>query len=253
MKVLVVGDSCEDVFEYGKCTRLCPDAPVPVFIPRTINTIKGMAGNVANNLIALGATPTLITNEEKIIKKRLVDEKTNQMIVRVDSGEEKIQRISNLQQLELGSYAAIVISDYNKGFLYEDDIQFLCENHELVFMDTKKILGNWAKECNFIKINEIEHRSSSHYINHSDNSWIQHSLITTLGAQGCRFKDIEYPVSKVEIKDQVGAGDTFISALVAKYLQTKDISEAIIFANSCATYVVQQRGVEIINELYRVL
>ena len=85
MKVLVVGDSCEDVFEYGKCTRLCPDAPVPVFIPNDSKVVKGMAGNVANNLVALGVVPTLLSNEEKIIKKRMVDEKTNQMLVRVDS------------------------------------------------------------------------------------------------------------------------------------------------------------------------
>ncbi len=253
MKVLVVGDSCEDVFEYGRCTRLCPDAPVPVFLPTRTNTIKGMAGNVANNLSALGADPTLITNEEKIIKKRLVDEKTNQMIVRIDSGEEKIQRISSLQQLDLSTYAAVIISDYNKGFLYEEDIQFLCQNHDVVFMDTKKVLGDWAKDCNYIKINEVEHKASSHYINDSQNAWIWNVLITTLGAEGCRFDDKIYPVSKVEIKDQVGAGDTFIAALTAKYLQTKDIGEAITFANTCATYIVQQRGVEVINELYRVL
>jgi len=253
MNVLVIGDSCEDVFEYGKCTRLCPDAPVPVFIPNKVNTIKGMAGNVANNLVALGAVPTLVTNEGKIVKKRLVDEKTNQMIVRVDSGEEKIQRITNLTEIRLDSYDAVVISDYNKGFLYEEDILYICENHPLIFMDTKKILGSWAKDCTFIKINEIEYAASAKYIEAEENPWIENALITTLGESGCEYKGKTYPVSKVEIKDQVGAGDTFIAALVAKYLQTKNIDESISFANSCATYVVQQRGVEIVNEFYRIL
>jgi bifunctional ADP-heptose synthase (sugar kinase/adenylyltransferase) len=27
-KVLVIGDSCTDVFRYGNCDRLCPEAPV---------------------------------------------------------------------------------------------------------------------------------------------------------------------------------------------------------------------------------
>ncbi len=26
-KILVIGDGCIDEFVYGKCTRLCPDAP----------------------------------------------------------------------------------------------------------------------------------------------------------------------------------------------------------------------------------
>ena len=32
-KVLVIGDSCEDVFIYGDIERICPEAPVPVFTP----------------------------------------------------------------------------------------------------------------------------------------------------------------------------------------------------------------------------
>ena len=34
MNVLIVGDSCKDVFIYGDITRLSPEAPVPVFNPR---------------------------------------------------------------------------------------------------------------------------------------------------------------------------------------------------------------------------
>ena len=53
---------------------------------------------------------------------------------------------------------------------------------------------------------------------------------------------VVYPVVGVEIKDVAGAGDTFISALAVKYLHNSDISEAIAFANECATTVVQKRG-----------
>ena len=50
MKILVIGDSCQDVFIYGKCERLCPDAPVPVFIPLKTKKIGGMAFNVYENI-----------------------------------------------------------------------------------------------------------------------------------------------------------------------------------------------------------
>jgi bifunctional ADP-heptose synthase (sugar kinase/adenylyltransferase) len=33
MKILVIGDSCEDIFRYGKVNRLAPEAPVPVINP----------------------------------------------------------------------------------------------------------------------------------------------------------------------------------------------------------------------------
>ena len=35
--ILVIGESCLDVFHYGECERLCPEAPVPVF--NSIRTI----------------------------------------------------------------------------------------------------------------------------------------------------------------------------------------------------------------------
>ena len=31
MKILVIGETCKDVFNYGRVDRLCPEAPVPVF------------------------------------------------------------------------------------------------------------------------------------------------------------------------------------------------------------------------------
>ena len=50
MKILVLGESCQDIFHYGECKRLCPAAPVPVF--NSIHMIKngGMAKNVEKNL-----------------------------------------------------------------------------------------------------------------------------------------------------------------------------------------------------------
>ena len=33
MNILVVGDSCKDIFIYGDIDRLAPEAPIPVFNP----------------------------------------------------------------------------------------------------------------------------------------------------------------------------------------------------------------------------
>ncbi len=246
-RVLVIGDSCTDVHIYGTCDRLCPDAPVPVFLPSITKRNKGMAGNVHENLLSLNVNSTLVTNPDGVEKVRYVEKSTNHMIVRIDSGEEQIKRINNLHLIPIETYDAIVISDYNKGFLTEEDIQFISRHHETVFLDTKKLLGDWASKVKFIKINQVEHARTLHTIR--DKAWINESLIITRGSKGCYYKGEIFPVEKVEIKDLSGAGDTFLAGLVANYLETNEIRTALKYANDCATKVVQQKGVNTINDI----
>lgn len=239
-RVLIIGDACTDIFIYGACDRLCPDAPVPIFLPRETRRNGGMAANVAANLRQLGAECDLLCSGEKVEKTRYVDRQTNHVFLRVDTGEDSVQRVQGLTCDLLGEYAVIVISDYNKGFLEEEDISFICQNHETVFMDTKKILGTWASHATYIKINEHEFKRTEHTLDNLDN------MIITLGENGCRYGDELFPVEKVEVKDMSGAGDTFLAGLVWRYIQSGDIREAISFANECATKVVQRRGVNVI-------
>jgi len=246
MKLLLIGDSCQDIYIYGQCDRLCPAAPVPVFVPTTSTNNDGMAGNVYQNLQTLGIECDFLTNSEKISKTRYVEKKTNQMIIRVDSGELLVDRIKNLRDINLKDYQAVIISDYNKGFLLKEDIQYLGKNHPLVFIDTKKLLGKWCKDCDFIKINDYEYANTKHLLD-ACGEWMDKKLIVTRGSKGCTYMNENYLVEKVEIKDLCGAGDTFLSGLVAEYTHSKDIKKAIIFANKCATEVVQHRAVGLPN------
>ena len=117
MNILVIGDSCIDVFRYGTINRLAPEAPVPVIKPIYQKENPGMAANVAANLKALGAEVDLITNEDTIRKIRYVDERYNQMVLRVD--ENDTCQPADKIEIEMGKYDAIIISDYCKGFLSE--------------------------------------------------------------------------------------------------------------------------------------
>ena len=165
---------------------------------------------------------------------------------RVDSGEEKINRIKGLTADFLHGFGAVVISDYNKGFLREDDIQFICENHPLVFIDTKKIIGDFCQLCTLIKINHEEYKRSFEDIKNSSESWAKDKLIITLGSKGCTHRGTSYLVDRVEIKDTSGAGDTFLAGLVYEYVASGDVQKAMEFANRCATKVVQMKGVNVI-------
>jgi bifunctional ADP-heptose synthase (sugar kinase/adenylyltransferase) len=238
-KILVIGDSCKDIYTYGKCPRLCPDAPVPVFIPKYTVNKGGMALNVYDNVVSLGVECDLVTNTNSIKKTRFVDDKTNQIIIRVDEGEENTEEI-NVQYLDLNSYDGVIISDYVKGFLSEDSIRYICENHNNVLIDTKRLLGEYCSKAKFIKINEDEYNASKHLL---PNLSLYSSLIITLGSKGCKYLNKIYPVKKVEIKDQTGAGDTFVAAFLTMFIKNKNIDKSLKFANDCSTYVVQKRGV----------
>jgi D-beta-D-heptose 7-phosphate kinase/D-beta-D-heptose 1-phosphate adenosyltransferase len=244
MRILVIGDSCRDVYVYGRCDRLCPDAPVPVLIPTKTIENGGMASNVYDNLISLKVDTDLLTNKQQIIKTRYVDEKTNQMLVRIDTGEHSIDRI-DISIIDFDSYDAIIISDYVKGFLEDEDIDYICEHHPLTIIDTKRLLNGFCKNATFIKVNELEYNNSKHLI---EDGHLDDKLLITLGSKGCTHRGVNYPVSRVEVKDQTGAGDTFVSAFTKRYLETKDVADSIRFANDCSTIIVQKRGVNKIGE-----
>ena len=128
MNVLVIGDSCDDVFIYGEIERMSPEAPIPVLQPIRKTKNGGMSKNVYNNLKALGVQATLITNIEEIIKTRYVDDGYNQMVLRVDTNDKCKQIDEALRmnicnnQYQSKTYDAIVISDYCKRFLTGSDI-----------------------------------------------------------------------------------------------------------------------------------
>ena len=238
MKVLLLGDSCEDEYIYGRCNRLSPEAPVPILDYAKLQTKSGMAGNVCLNLQSFGLDITFLTNPEKIVKTRFIDEKSNQQILRVDN-EERVKPL--LVPVATSSFDAVVISDYNKGYLPTEKIFEIVESATCpVFIDSKKtVLPN--KENCFVKINDVEYEKLQHecYI---DN------LIVTKGSEGCIYKQTLYPTEKVNVYDVVGAGDTFLSALVYGYITTNNIDESLMLGNRAAAIAVQQPGTYILTE-----
>jgi len=239
-KVLVIGDSCKDIFVYGDIKRVCPEAPVPVFNPTHQTENDGMAKNVVRNLESLGCDVEFISNDNSIRKIRYVDNRSNQMVIRVDEND-KCRSINNseLKYIEdLGkSFDAVIISDYCKGFLDEEDICFIADKCNNVFLDTKKEIGDWINDIDFIKINELEYEKN--YKGKPNND----KLIVTLGSDGCRYMSETFSVKEVPVKDVSGAGDTFMAGLVTEYIKTLDIKRAITFAQECTTKVVQKPGV----------
>ena len=256
MKIAVVGESAQDIFIRGYSDRQCPDTPAPVFTAQTQTENWGMAYNVLLNIKSIlnhkykkdKDEVILITNQktrEFITKTRYIIDRTNTTICRVDVGDKNYQHISEhyddwKNSIKWNEYDVIIISDYNKNFLLEDDIKYITSQNNKVFIDTKKkLIGDWFKNVLFIKINHDEFDKSKQFLTDDVND----KIITTLGDEGALFQGKIYPVKKVDIRDVSGAGDTWFSAFVIEYMKTKDIEKSIKFGNRCATLVVQRKGV----------
>ena len=240
-QIKIIGESCLDIFVYCDAIRLAPDLPVPVLQKIHTETNPGMAANVERNIQTRSISTELVTNEnwDSFVKTRYVHDKSNHMFFRVDTPQQ-IARV-NLTNLSVKS-DVIVISDYDKGFLTESDIEYICNSHPLVFLDTKKILGSWAEKAKYIKINDYEFKNSQSFL--TDN--LVNKIIHTRGADGCDFLGKNFPVERFDIRDTSGAGDSFMAALVAEFLTTSDIKKSIMAANTAASKVVRTRGVGVI-------
>jgi len=235
LKVLLIGDSCTDEYVYGSCERLNPEAPVPILKFNRKETKKGMAWNVRENIESFGIEVYMITNQETITKTRYIDEKYNQQILRVDN-EPDLKPME--YDLPDGHFDALVISDYDKGFLSNEKVFELVEWFDgPVFIDSKKT--KLPKESCFVKINDLEF---SKLDNPADN------LIITRGSKGAEYRGKLYPGEKVDIFDAVGAGDTFLSAMVYFYLKYGKIEEAIPYANKAAAIAVSNFGTYILTK-----
>jgi D-beta-D-heptose 7-phosphate kinase/D-beta-D-heptose 1-phosphate adenosyltransferase len=144
----VVGDFMLDRYVWGSATRLSPEAPVPVVDFANESQVLGGAGNVARNLVALGARviPFGVVGEDEegraimslfdaermaakgvladssrvtTVKTRIIAE--HHQVVRVDRerreplGRALEDRLVRAIKAALPRLGALVVSDYDKG------------------------------------------------------------------------------------------------------------------------------------------
>lgn len=148
--LLVIGDLMIDQYLWGKSNRISPEAPVPIIDIKEENNVLGGAGNVINNLRALGAkvdvisvigdcdtskeirqlfkginveTKYLVTQRDRISSKKSRIISSKQQVVRFD--QENSEEISEESQRDIldkfkkiiNEYEIILLSDYGKGVL----------------------------------------------------------------------------------------------------------------------------------------
>jgi len=152
-KILVVGDLMIDHYLWGSCERISPEAPVQVVDIAKETTVLGGAGNVVNNLNALGAKVSvasvigdddngselinmleainvdtkniIVQNERKTSKKSRVIA-VSQQVLRYDKESKNeiesssVDAILNSLKDNIQDFDSVILSDYGKGVLTEE-------------------------------------------------------------------------------------------------------------------------------------
>ena len=157
LRILVIGDVMLDAYVMGKVNRISPEAPVPIVSLENEDARIGGAGNVALNLLALGAQPIICgvigedSSGDKLlnlfekngistdglvksmvrkttVKTRVISNK--QQLLRIDSEStfpllesEEIKLNNTIQNIINQGIDGIIFEDYNKGVLTDSVIQ----------------------------------------------------------------------------------------------------------------------------------
>jgi D-glycero-beta-D-manno-heptose-7-phosphate kinase len=208
----------------------------PVLKAEKVITKPGMAKNVYKNFLSLNQHVDFYTNVEDIRKVRVIDS-NNRNIVRIDYNDKvKPCDVQYFYTKDLKKYDCVVISDYDKGYVSKEIINYLTKNFDgKIFVDSKKKDLSCYENC-IIKINEHECTLVKSFPN-------EYQLIVTLGKNGAKWKNKHFkPYDCQEVKDICGAGDTFFASFVISYLQNKSYEKSIRIANQCASYVLKYTG-----------
>ncbi len=158
--ILVVGDLIIDHYLWGSCERISPEAPVQVVDVAKETTVLGGAGNVVNNLKALGASVSvagvigndangdelramlrsiavdngrlMVQHGRKTSKKSRVIAVSQQILrydneSREDIAEDSVESIIKSLREDIKSFDAVILSDYGKGVLTESLTQSIIQ------------------------------------------------------------------------------------------------------------------------------
>jgi len=157
-KILIIGDLILDHYVEGTVERISPEAPVPVVTVTKDDEYKlGGCGNVAHNVVALGAQASVIgiigADPRGEVLKNLLKEKSidtdgivttgrrttvktriiahDQQVVRVDREDNAVldakafNTVRDLIKKNIRSFDAVIISDYKKGVISRELIAYV--------------------------------------------------------------------------------------------------------------------------------
>ena len=256
MNIVVIGECCKDVYVYGSCDRLCPEGPAPVFQPLRTEQYSGMAGNTYENIKAMCSDDDNVelicqfkSHHFAMTKTRYVDETSNQLLLRIDEGDDARRIGERTKEAVISKFCGygktkadlLIVSDYCKGFLGDQDLIDLSVIAEISILDTKKTLSQRVvNSFNFVKLNESEFNRNKSIFSKLSNEM---RAVITKGSKGVSHMGMEYPPPKIhQTFDVSGAGDVFTAGFGYNLASGKSIGDSIKTAQQYCSKVIQKRG-----------
>lgn len=247
--VLVVGDAIEDCYVFGRADRMCPEAPVPIFIGERWEERPGGADHTAQQVRALGEMSALF-GWPKSVKVRYVV--GSHILLRTDSdvapsmtSEQTIKAFTEgtKDDGDFQALNAVILSDYGKGLLDERLCQYFIAyakaRHVPVFVDPKG--SDWAKYrgADWICPNEKEWAA----VVGNPSLWEgKEQVLRKRGPLGLQIGDTEFPARARAVFDVTGAGDTVVAVFAMAIAAGADPGTAAQLANIAAGWTVGQVG-----------
>ncbi len=277
-RIVVVGDIMLDKYIDGEVSRISPEAPVPVVVKKYEQSKMGGAGNVASNISSLGGEVSIFSfigkdPEAEILKNILKENKieyrldedsmtvskiriigNGQQLIRIDH-EEKSKKVFSKETKEtLKKYAEradiIVISDYDKGAVNKDTMNFLEEYKKKIVVNPKPSNKNLYKRTLLVIPNEKEALEMSR-VNKVYNAGkklqknLETNILVTRGERGMTlFSDnvTDIPTYAQEVYDVQGAGDTVVATVALALAAGSSLEEAAKLGNYSAGIAVEKKG-----------
>jgi len=151
-KILVIGDLMIDHYLWGEANRISPEAPVQVIDIERETTVLGGAGNVVNNLVALGCDTFVISvvGDDEVafeLETMLKDIGTNTFLV-----EEKERKTSKKSRIIAAHSQVVRYDKESKEDITKDSsdkildkFKSLCEKIDIVLLSDygKGVLTNY--------------------------------------------------------------------------------------------------------------
>lgn len=275
MNIIVLGDIMVDINYESEVTRQAPEANIPIYNILGHNYILGGAANVAQNLKYLDTNVELISfignDNYALIIKGILETKQIQYKLFIDDNRCTTQKnrifLNNKPQVrydiedtsdaskiienEVIDYVinkenidAIIISDYDKGFITEKlcqkIIKYANENNIPTFVDPK--IKNYMKYrcCFLFKPNQHEseiisgEKNINKILEFIRDKIECDNILMTRGKEGMilnnQYNKIEHD-NIINLVDVTGAGDIVLSTLVYCYLKYGDLLKACKVSN----------------------
>jgi bifunctional ADP-heptose synthase (sugar kinase/adenylyltransferase) len=258
-RIAVLGDPILDEYHFGRIERICPEAPVPVFIHARSEMRPGGAANVAHQLRALGCHTLELTPPRPSIKARYMA--GSHMLLRVDHDVFYAPTAGDVSSVRhaietAAGLDALVLSDYAHGWLSFDMCQEAIDAAHRrglpVIIDPKK--DDWRKFHTLIGTPLICPSGSEYTAGFPFGMDVLHKQ----GAAGMTLHEgrrdygrtperhTHVPAVARHVFDVTGAGDTVVAVVTAAVSAGASYLEAARLASIAAGYVVGEVGTTVI-------